>query len=297
MKNFIILGTFDGVHIGHKSLIRAAASMAKSHGMSSHVLYFIFPPKFYFSGLKENCVLTVPQEKKILIEQTGCDTAEPLQFTRELAGMPAETFLKDFLIKQRNAGGIAAGADFSFGKNRECDINGLEKLCHKYALLFAKQNFMLHDGKKISSSLIREMLSAGQAENAAACLGRHYSVSGTVEHGAGIGRTMGFPTANISAPKEKLLPPGVYAAITETCGAEYPSVAVIGCRPTLNTLSRRIITESHLIGFSGDLYGKYACIKLCRRLRGERKFMSKEALAKQISADKAAAEEYFRSLN
>ena len=297
MKNFIILGTFDGVHIGHRALIQSAMAMAKTHDMRRLVLYFTFPPKFYFTGIKENCLLTAADEKQSLIEQCGCDSAEPLEFTAELAKMPAETFFAEYLVKCRNAGGIAAGADFSFGKNRECDILGLERLCHKYGLHFVKQDFMLHNGKKISSSLIRQMLSAGQAENAAACLGRHYSISGTVEHGAGIGRTMGFPTANIAAPKEKLLPPGVYAAITETLGAAYPSVAVIGCRPTLETLGCRIITESHLIGFSGDLYGKYVNLELCGKLRDERKFSSKDELIKQIADDKAAAEEYFNSLN
>ena len=208
--------------------------------------------------------------------------------------MPAETFLAEYLVKCRNAGGIAAGEDFSFGKNRECDISGLERLCRRYGLLFIKQDFMLYGGKKISSSLIREMLTVGQTENAAACLGRYYSISGTVEHGAGIGRTMGFPTANIAVPKEKLLPSGVYAAITEACGTKYPSVAVIGHRPTLNTLGCRIITESHLIGFSGDLYGKYVSLELCGKLRDERKFSSKDELMRQIAADKAAAEEYLK---
>lgn len=296
MRHLVILGTFDGVHRGHQSLIKAAAEKAKENGMKSHILYFEMPPKFYFSQKKDNCVLTTPEEKKALLKSLGCDIEESLKFDKEIADISAEDYFLIELLKKRNAGGIAAGHDFYFGKNRKGDIKLLRSMCKEYGLVFMQRDFLLHEGQKISSSLIRQYILSGNMYAAAECLGRPYQISGKVQHGAGIGRTLGFPTANIDVPKEKKLPTGVYAALTVINGREYPSVAVIGRRPTLNTLDGILLPETHLIDFDGDLYGQDISLKFISKIRDEQKFQSKEQLTRQIAADKETARETLKKV-
>lgn len=289
MSDFLILGTFDGVHRGHQMLLKAAATQAAAHGMKSHAVCFLYPPKFFFSGIKENCLLTTPCEKKKLLSGLGCDTVEIIEFSREISEIPAERFFYDFLIRDRKASGIAAGADFFFGKNREGNTTLLETLCARNGMIFLKKDFLLYKGQKISSSFVRNLLITGRPEEASVCLGRKYEISGKIVHGAGIGRTLGFPTANLETEPAKLLPPGVYAASAEIDGRNYPSVASIGRRPTLKTLGNRLITEVHLLAFEGDLYGRTLSVSLCHRIRNEKIFSSKEELVRQIAEDKKAA--------
>ena len=289
MSDFLILGTFDGVHRGHQMLLKAAAEQAAALGMRSHAICFSYPPKFFFSGRKENCLLTTPHEKQQLLSELGCNIVEIIDFSRKLSEIPAKRFFDEFLIKDRAAGGIAAGNDFSFGKDREGNTRLLETFCAVNGIAFLKKDFLLYNEKKISSSLIRSFLSEGRLEEAAWCLGRKYNISGKVIHGAGIGRTLGFPTANLETDTAKLLPPGVYAALAEIDGRRYPSVASIGRRPTLKTMENRLIPEVHLLSFDGDLYGKTLSLSLCSRIRSEKHFSSKEELIKQISEDKKTA--------
>lgn len=289
MSSLIILGTFDGVHRGHCELISSGIKMAKQKGLKSHVLYFNFPPKFFFSGEYKNCLLTLPSEKKHLLLGLDADIVEELNFNNTFAEMPAEQFFIEELVKKRKAKGIVCGQDFSFGKNRMGNTKILAELCEQNKIYFFKKNFLLNAGEKISSSTIRTLLINGKIEQANNLLGRPYNLSGLVVKGAGLGRKMGFPTANLQADLKKIMPRGVFAVKAKIEEKLYPAVASLGIRPTLNTLENKFIPEVHILNFDDNLYDKKIEIYFLRQIRAERQFASKEELIKQVEIDKNTA--------
>lgn len=297
MPEFLALGTFDGVHLGHREIIKTTVREAIANGCKSRIIFFALPPKFYFSGEKENFLITLPKEREKLIESLRADFTESIIFDSFIAQTSAEEFFKHVLLEKYNAKGIAVGPDFTFGKNREGNKLFLENECKKNNIIFLKIPFLKYNEHKISSSLIRNYLFAGKITEANSCLGYNYFFSGTIKRGAGIGRQLGFPTANMSVKPLKIIPPGIFTAHAYVCNEKYNAVLSIGKRPTLNTLSGRLIPEVHILDFNKNIYEKEMRIELLDFIRGEKKFSSKDELVSQIQQDKQFAVDYFNNKN
>lgn len=296
MQNFLAIGTFDGVHLGHRRIIRAAIREALKRGIKSRIVYFSFPPKFFFSGEKTNCLITLPAERERLISSLRPDGIEALEFGCELAGMSAEVFFKGLVLGHFNAGGLCVGPDFAVGKGREGHLAFLRTASAAARIAFRSMPFALRLGHKISSSLIRASLRSGAVEEANRCLGWDYSVSGRVIKGAGIGCKLGFPTANIGINPAKILPPGIFAARVKVGRESFNAVLNVGCRPTVASLGGRMILEAHILDFSRMIYGKQVEVTFLKHLRPERRFHSKESLIRHIKQDIAVARKFFNLL-
>lgn len=292
MDNFISIGTYDGVHLGHRRIIQAVMREALRRGMNSRIIYFPVPPKFFFSGEKENCLITLPQEREAMIAALRPDLVEALPFDAGLAATPAATFFSELVLERFRAGGLCVGPDFAVGRNREGHSAFLAAACAKAGIAFKKMAFLRRGGHRISSSLVRAQLRSGDVAQANLCLGWEYFVEGPVLRGAGLGRKLGFPTANVGAHPAKILPPGIFAARVKVDGETHGAVVSVGRRPTVNTLGGRVIVEAHLLDFSKMIYGKRIRVTFLKHLRAERKFSSKESLVERIKTDIAAARGY-----
>ncbi len=294
MANYITLGAYDGVHLGHQKIIKAAIRESQKHGMKSIVLYFPLSPKFYFSGKNSNCLITIPKERDLLLKNMRVDRYEKIIFDAKMAVMSAEDFFTKIIIGHYDASGICVGHDFAFGKDREGNLNFLKKKCAENSIHFKHMSFVNYKKHKISSSLIRRQLTRGNIEDANKCLGWNYSITGKIIKGARIGRQLGFPTANIDVPDLKIIPPGVFAVKLMLDGNVYKGVANAGYRPTIDKSKSHLILEAHIFDFTKNIYGKILKIEFLKRLRGEKKFGLPESLKKQITEDVKMAKEYFK---
>lgn len=294
MLNFLALGTFDGVHLGHRKLIRTAVREALRRGMKSRIVYFPFPPKFFFSGETEGCLITLPAEREKLISDLRPDGVEALAFDKDLSSMSAEAFFSRLVLGEFKAGGLCVGPDFAVGKGREGHTDFLRAACARAGIVFKPVSFAKRGGHRISSSLIRSHLREGAVEEANRCLGWTYTAGGPVIKGAGLGRKLGFPTANVGVPPSKILPPGIFAARVKVGHESFNAVLSVGRRPTVNTLGGRVILEAHLLDFSRMIYGRQVEVSFLKHLRPERKFNSRESLVEHINADIANARKFFK---
>ena len=293
MLNFLSIGTFDGVHLGHRKIIKTAIREALRRGLKSRIVYFPFPPKFFFSGETEGCLITLPEEREKLIADLRPDGVEALFFDKALSSMGADAFFSGLVLGNFNSGGLCVGPDFAVGKGREGHLDFLRAASKEAGIAFKSVAFAKHGGHKISSSLIRSQLREGAVEEANRCLGWDYTASGPVIKGAGLGRKLGFPTANVGVHPSKILPPGIFAAKVKVGHESYNAVLSVGRRPTVNTLGGRVILEAHILDFSRMIYGKKVEVTFLKHLRPERKFNSRESLVAHINADIATACRFF----
>ena len=293
MTFFLAMGTFDGVHLGHRRIIRAAVREALRRGMKSRIVYFPVPPKFFFSGEKEGCLITLPGEREGLIKDLRPDLAEPLVFDRQLASMQAGEFFSSTVLGRFGAGGLCVGPDFAVGQGREGHTAFLRAASAAAGIAFKEVAFSRRGGHKISSSLIRAHLRAGAVGEANRCLGWDYFASGPVIKGAGIGRQLGFRTANVAVDPAKILPPGIFAARVHVGHETFDGVLNVGSRPTVASLGGRLILEAHILDFSRTIYGRQVRVTFLKHIRPERKFSSRQSLVSHIRADIAAARRYF----
>ena len=294
MHNFLTIGTYDGVHLGHRRIIRTAVREALRRGMKSRVVYFPRPPKFFFSGEAVNCLITLPEEREKLIKGLGAAAVESLNFSPALSSMSADEFFSRVVLVKYNAGGLCVGPDFAVGRGREGHLDYLRGASAGAGIAFKAVNFARRGGHKISSSLIRAHLHAGAVEEANRCLGWTYSVSGPVIKGAGLGRKLGYPTANIGAHPFKILPPGIFAAHVKVGRETFNAVLSVGTRPTVGTLGGKMILEAHILDFSRMIYGKTIEVSFLKHIRPERKFHSLESLITHIKSDISAARKFFK---
>lgn len=285
------IGKFDGLHRGHELLMDSVFEK-KKEGLKAAVFTFDIPPKKTF-GQDMGALLTTNEEKMHLFETIGIDYLIECPFTDEVMHMPAEEFLKR-MVKQLSIRCIVAGTDCSFGYQRRGDYKMLQQYAPVYHYEARIVDKMQYKGRDISSTYIREEIAAGNMEKAHMLLGYAYFVQGEVVHGNQIGRTIGIPTINLIPPKEKLLPPfGVYVVKAEIENKRYNGIANVGCKPTIQG-NNPIGVETHLLDFSGDLYGKHAKISFLKRVRGERKFHDVEELRQQMEKDVLFSRSYFR---
>ena len=287
----LTIGAFDGIHRGHQHLIGQVRTAAARLGGASAVMTFDPHPDRVLRPDRERLYLTGLEERIALIEALDVDHLIVLRFDPELSRVPAEVFMQDV------CGAMALrelwiGPDFRLGAGGRGTEPVLEALGHELGYSVHMVDRITLDGQEVTSTRIRGLLDEGRVDEAALLLGRSFMLAGEVVHGDHRGRTIGFPTANLQVPAERLLPAdGVYLCHVALPGeAEArPAVTNIGVRPTFGTLTRTV--ESHLLDWDGDLYGAHLRVAFLRRLRGERKFAGIEALVAQIHADAAMARE------
>lgn len=300
----VAIGNFDGVHRGHQAVVARAASLADEMGVPLGVLVFEPHPREYFNAKAPTFRLTSFHSKARLLERLGVDILYALTFDAAMAKMSAPDFVLDVLVKGLGALHVVVGYDFAFGRNRAGDVGvlGWMGLMEGFGLTVVEPIVRPGEegvqGQVFSSTLIREHIQAGRMRAAADLLGHWWSVEGHVKRGDQRGRTIGFPTINVGL-EDYILPAfGVYAvwvelpAVPDGAGVRhptglYPGVANVGRRPTFDKTD--VLLEVHLLGFSGDLYGRPVRVSFVEHLRPERKFDALASLKAQIEADSRAA--------
>jgi riboflavin kinase/FMN adenylyltransferase len=284
-NTWLTIGVFDGVHRGHAALLRRLVEGARQAGAMPAVLTFHPHPAAVLKGETVFSYLTPPEEKNALLAGLGAEAVISLTFDRTLAGQSAETFMRR-LSRALGLRHLLIGYDFALGRGREGDAALLTDLGKGLGYTVERVQPIADPDGILSSTSIRQHLQAGRVAEAAAQLGRWYSVSGPVVHGDGRGRKIDLPTANLAPPPEKVLPvDGVYACWAWIDGEKHAAVTNIGTRPTFSPESSRPTVETHLLDFSGDLYGQELRLEFAARLREERKFPGVDALVAQIRAD------------
>ena len=291
IKNPVItIGNFDGVHMGHRKIIETLLHKSKEHSGEPFVLTFSNHPRTVIHpGSVCRMITTVDEKQKALFE-LGVRNIIMLEFTREIADLTADQFYNELLIGRLGVKEIVIGYDHAFGKNREGNIDYLKKLAEKTGILITRVGVESVQGDAVSSTLLRRELDLGNMEKVASLLGRNYALSGTVVKGAGRGRVMGFPTANVMPDSDvKIVPAnGVYAVSVEIEGKLYGGMLNIGFNPTFGGQHRSI--EVNIFNFSADIYDRVITLYFHSKIRDEKKFDSMENLARQIEEDRKAVE-------
>jgi len=287
----VTVGTYDGVHRGHRRVFRTLCQLAKAQKLKTLVVAFEEPPKNFFRPDAPTSLLTLPAEREELLLKAGIDRVESLRFDAGVAAMSAEDYFHDVLRGRYKARAVCEGEDFGFGHDRRGNIVMLHQLSEKYGVTLKVMPLAKQDDQKISSTYIRLLLADGEVEQAAKLLGYRYFLTGAVVRGQGLGARMGVPTANLRVDHRKLLPRGVFAARVRVAGSTkvYKGAANIGVRPTIPGAEPVVHVEVHLIGFKGDLYGKTLRMEFVRHIRSEKKFPTLLALKRQIKKDIQAA--------
>ena len=274
----IALGYFDGVHIGHRAVIKSAVDFAKKYNTKSAVITFSDHPYCYFKGVCPKYILT-REEREKRIASLGIDYLYELNF-EDFALLTAKEYLNNILINYFHPISISTGWNHNFGKNKSGNVNFLEEQAKNYNYKYFKIPPQKINNEIISSTKIRKLLSEGNIEKANHMLGQNFSIEGEIVKGNQIGRTIGFRTANLVYPPELIeLPYGVYAVDT-TYGK---GIANFGIRPTLNGSHTSL--EAHILNFEKDIYGEIINVNFNKMIRTEKKFPSLDALKKQINLD------------
>lgn len=285
----LTIGNFDGLHLGHRAVIEKLARQGSEMGLPTVALIFEPQPLEYFQGKNAPSRLTRLREKIIQFSVLPVDHVLILRFNRYFADLEAEAFVKDILLDRLNVKYLVVGDDFHFGKARRGNFAMLKEKGREFGFQVEDTPSYQLDGHRISSTLIRDALGEGDLYNAAKMLGRPYSVCGRVAYGDKIGRTIGFPTANIQLSRKNTPIEGVFAVVmTGIDGREIPGIANVGTRPTLGGGSK-VILETHLFDFNRDIYGSYVEVHFKKKIRDEMRFPSLTELKAQIVRDVAEA--------
>ncbi|MFO1469801.1 MAG: bifunctional riboflavin kinase/FAD synthetase [Turneriella sp.] len=281
----VTMGDFDGLHTGHRVLIRETVAHARENRLLSVLVTYEPSPKKILKKIATDSRLTTYREKKDLLQESGLDIVVFYPMTAATIRISARTFLRDFLLGQLKMRQLIMGHDHHFGHNRRGNARYLEAAAPRYGFGICVIEEQLTQEKRTSSSRIRAALAEGDVYTVAEILGRPYSITGRVIRGEQNGRKLGFPTANVQFDAEKLLPVnGVYygTALLAT-GRRLPAVANLGRKPTIGEFALGL--EVHIPDFSGDLYGSEICFEFSGRIRGEQKFADLAALQTQIGED------------
>ena len=277
----VALGYFDGIHLGHCAVLETALRCAQEENLVPVVMLFDVHPRKIIQG-KTPPMLKSEASKRRLLVKMGF-TVVDFNF-RESVNCSPEEFIQKILIEGLNARAVSCGFDFHYGKGGKGDVESLKRELEKNQVKVVAEAPIVLDGQKVSSTAIREFITEGEIEKANAMLGRCFSYDFAVRKGDGLGRVMGFPTINQWFPEDHVVPKyGVYASKAFVDGVWYPSVTNVGIRPTVSSENMR--SETCILDFSGDLYGKNVEVALVRYLRPEIKFSDLQALSAQIEKD------------
>jgi riboflavin kinase / FMN adenylyltransferase len=290
LKNPVVtLGIFDGVHLGHKALLDRLVTSAKEANGESVVITFSPHPRIVLDKDSSSLTFLTTMEEKInLLEKAFVDHLIIIEFTREFSRMAACDFVREVLVEKIGTKHLLIGYNHHFGRKGEGDFNTIRQCTESLDFKVDQVAGLLSDGGAVSSSSVREALSQGRLEEANKLLGYCYTISGTVINGRGIGRTIGFPTANIKPDDEHKLIPyrGVYAVEVNLGGEFYPGMLSIGSNPTVNTDPGLRFIEVYILNFEGDIYGRSISVVFRKRIRDEIRFDTIQELVRQLEIDK-----------
>lgn len=286
----VAIGKFDGLHLGHRRLLKEILRQ-KEDGLKAAVFTFDPSPEVFF-GMNPSRELSTNEEKRALFREIGIDILVEFPFNRMTAATPPEDFVVDILCSRMNARFVAAGTDLSFGAMGKGNFALMSSLARHLGFEARKIDKIERNGKVISSTLIRRLVEEGNMEEAAACLGAPYRITGKIVHGRALGRRIGIPTLNQLPPPDKLLPPfGVYYSEVKADGRVYKGMTNIGTKPTV-TDEHVVTVETYLYDFEGDLYGETAEVGLLTYRRPEKRFSGVMELRKTMEEDILAGKIY-----
>lgn len=291
------IGTFDGVHYGHQKIIKRLCELAKSTGGESVILTFFPHPRLIIDPENQDMkMINTINEKASILADLGVDHLIITPFTRDFSNLSPLEYVKDILVETIGIKHLIVGYDHRFGKDRQGGLTELETFSKIYDFKIEQIPEQDINDVAVSSTKIRQALLSGKVALAAEYLGYHFSLSGRVIKGDKIGRTIGFPTANIFIEETyKLIPSdGIYAVTVEMDEEVFRGMAYIGQRPTINGMTRNI--EVNIFDFSQEIYGQHITMNFLQFLREDVKFTGLEALKEQLNKDKEATLEYFSSL-
>ena len=282
------IGNYDGVHRGHQHMIAAVRAKATELGVPAVVVTFEPTPREFFEGPAAPSRLTRLREKLEALAEYGVDRVVVLRFDRRMQGLSADEFVERLLVNGLGVRHMVVGHDFHFARRREGTIETLRAAGAAHGFTVEEVGRFLLDGERVSSSLVREALNEGNLDRATHLLGRPYRMAGRVRLGKKLGRTLGFPTANLALQRKVVPLWGIFAVRVSGAGlVDHPAVSSLGTRPTVNGTDP--LLEVHLFDFDGSLYGQYLDVDFIARLRDEQKFESLDALVAQMHRDAAAA--------
>ncbi|MGL1834536.1 bifunctional riboflavin kinase/FAD synthetase [Rhodocyclaceae bacterium SMB388] len=289
----LTIGNFDGVHLGHQALLKLLVAKSRALGVSATVMTFEPHPREFFSPGDAPPRLASLREKLLLLAANGVEAVHVCRFDRRIASVSAERFIDDFLIRGLDVRHLIIGDDFRFGARRTGDFALLERIGAQRGFGVEAMHTLEFGDERISSSAVRSALASGDLDRAARHLGRPYSIAGRVMAGRQIGRTLGYPTANIQMKHRQPALSGVFAVSVEGLSDRVVAgVANIGVRPTIDDAARPLL-EVHLFDWRRDCYGAHLRVHFHRKLRDEARFESLEALARQIERDAEQARDWF----
>ena len=285
----VCIGAFDGLHLGHQALVGHATDRARELALPAVALSFEPLPREFFATDAKPPRLMLPRAKVEGLYALGCDSVGLLRFNAKLASMPAEDFVRDVLVGQLSAREVWVGPGFRFGKGRAGDIDLLQAMGDVHGFTaHAIDPVHCGVGERVSSTRIRAALTAGDFDTATRLLGRPYAIGGHVVHGKQLGRTLGYPTANLRFGNKTPALRGIYATRVHGVGTDpWPSVSSFGTRPTVDGVEP--LLEAHLFDYAGDLYGRRIEVEFVARLRDEEKFPDLPTLVAQMRLDDTQA--------
>ena len=284
-RSIILIGNFDGVHIGHQKLFKLANTYKKKFNLNIGVLTFEPMPKMFFNNSHKNFRISSINQKNLILKTLGVDFVITKKFDKKFSKIKSEFFIKEILSKKLKAKYIFVSNNFRFGNKREGSVNQLIKNEKKYDFKIVKPQPLILSRKVISSTYIRSLLEKGNIKRTNKILGRNWSIEGIVQKGRQLGKKIGFPTCNIDIKDYVIARPGVYAVKVKLKKSNkfLKAIANLGYRPTFN--KKKILLEVHIFNFSGNLYNNYLSIEFTKFIRKEKKFKNVNQLRKQIQSD------------
>lgn len=290
----LTIGNFDGVHRGHAQVIKSLVDKGKHFNLPATLMTFEPQPQELFKGEDAPARLSLLRDKIILLDELGVDRVLCVNFNHKFASLAPEKFIEQLLVKQLGVKYLVVGDDFCFGKKRAGNFEMLCKAGTNYGFAVVSTGSFMVGSTRVSSTAVREALAEGHFELARRMLGHPFLLGGRVAHGQKLGRTLGFPTANIALKRNVVPVRGVFAIRAFWQDSEvYEGVANVGFRPTVN--GQQCQLEVHLFDFDDDIYGQYIEVELVAKIREERPFESLEALKMQIEHDANEARDLFSS--
>jgi riboflavin kinase/FMN adenylyltransferase len=284
-RSIILIGNFDGVHVGHQKLFKLANSYKKKFNLNIGVLTFEPMPKMFFNKDIKNFRISNINQKNIILQNLGVDFVITKKFDKKFSNIKSNFFIKEILSKKLEAKYIFVSNNFRFGNKREGNVNQLIKNEKTHDYKIVKPQPLILGQKVISSTYIRSLLERGDLKKTNKLLGRNWSIEGMVKKGRQQGKKIGFPTCNIDIKDYVIAMPGVYAVKVKrkNSNKSLKAIANLGYRPTFN--QKKILLEVYIFNFSGNLYNKYLSIEFTKFIRKEKKFKNVKQLKNQIQSD------------